>query len=61
MAHLIKALRVIEGSLLIDEPQDEWLRFIYRMAHAGLGECEHLDWIEELEKVYKSMKAEKVI
>lgn len=61
MKHERKALRVIEGSLCIDEPKDPRLLFIYRMAHAGLGECEHPEWTQELEKAYRSLKKDNII
>ncbi|KKM82184.1 hypothetical protein LCGC14_1322090 [marine sediment metagenome] len=56
-----KALRVIEGSLLIDEPKDPRLLFIYRMAHAELGECEHPKWVEELEETYRKLRKDNII
>jgi len=57
-----KALKVIEGSLLLDEPKDDRLEFIYRMAHIGLGNCEfHADWKAELNEAYKQLKKRRVI
>ncbi len=61
MTQEMKALAVIEGSLLIDEPEDKRLGFIYRMAHTGRGECEHKEWIDELEKAYQQLVKENII
>lgn len=56
-----KALAVIEGSLLVDEPDNKRFSFIYRMAHVGGGECEHKDWIEEMESCYQQLIKENII
>lgn len=54
-----KALAVIEGvlikGLLVDEPVDKRILFIYRMAHIGRGECEHKEWEQELEGCYQEL------
>lgn len=56
-----KALMVIEGSLLADEPEDKRLCFIYRMAHAGNGECEHDAWMKEMDTAYEQLIADKIL
>lgn len=56
-----KVLAVIEGSLLVDEPEDKRLGFIYRMAHVGRGECEHKDWIDEMERCYQQLLDDNII
>ncbi len=56
-----KALMVIDGSLLIDEPKGKRLTFIYRMAHVGNGECEHESWEKELEEVYQGLIKDNII
>lgn len=58
---MLKAIAVIEGSLLVDEPEDKRLAFIYRMAHVGRGECEHDNWIEEMEKCYQQLIDDNII
>ena len=50
-----RALKVIEGSLLADEPEDKRLGFIYRMAHVGNGKCKHTNWEEELNVAYQGL------
>ncbi len=57
----MKAVSVIEGSLLLDEPEDKRLGFIYRMAHVGRGECEHSEWIKEMEHCYQHLLEDEVI
>ena len=57
-----KALAVIEGSLLSDEPEDKRLCFIYRMAHVGGdSKCEHEGWEVELEEAYQALIKDKII
>ena len=55
------ALSVIEGSLIIDEPTDKRLSFIYRMAHVGMGECEHEEWAEEMENCYQQLVKDNIV
>lgn len=61
MDKMKKALMVIEGSLLADEPEDKRLAFIYRMAHVGNGECEHREWEKELDTVYDQLIADNIL
>ena len=58
---MTKAMAVIEGSLIIDEPKDKRLSFIYRMAHVGRGECIHPKWIEEMDNCYQELVKGKII
>ena len=61
MDKMKKALWVIEGSILMDEPENKRLSFIYRMAHAGIGRCEHEDWNKELDSCYEKLLADNII
>ena len=63
MNRMKKALAVIEGTLMIDAPEDKRLSFLFRMAHVGLGGCDvHEEtWVKELDAAYNRLIADKVI
>ena len=52
-----KALAVIEGLILLQEPTFGLLADLYKFAHVGLGECgnAHEDWVRELEDTYVAL------
>lgn len=58
-----KALMVIDGLLLLIEPEDKLLGAIYRIAHAGLGHCPnpHEDWVKEIDDTFNALRKNGVL
>ena len=63
MNRATKALRVIEGMMVVTEPENKMLMACYKFAHVGLGNCgnAHQDWVVELDDMYSRLRREGVI